>query len=142
VAINEEAEAYRDEYESWKESFEVYAYLENTPDNWEKVQKMDTRLVWTDHGTCEDPQITSGASMYAGKCCWDTYGWHIAKKQWDVWPDGPERTYESYKTGTYSHCPSCNPDGEEDFVESENCPGDENFPDCECNEGWINYYWD
>lgn len=140
MATNEEALEYKEEYEAWQSEYEVYDYLENTEENWEKVQKMDPQLVWTDHGTCEDPQITSGARMYAGKCCWETYGWHLAKKKWEI--DGDvDNTYHYYKTGTYSECPSCNPDGEAEEG-AEDCPGDENFPECECYDGYINYYWD
>ncbi len=142
MSTNEEAMEYKEEYESWLKDYEVDDFLENTPENWEKVQKMDPRLVWTAHGTCEDPQVTSGARMYGGRCCWDTYGWHIAKKQWEIQGD-IDSTFESYKTGIYSNCPSCNADGEDEIEESDTeCPGDENFPECECYDGYINYYWD
>lgn len=141
MATNEEAVELRDEYAAWYKDYGITDYLDNTPENWEKVQQMDTHLVWTDHGTCEDPQVTSGARMYNGHCCWDTYGWHIGTIPWEDGFTGPDDTYISFKCGTYSNCPTCNPEGENDEG-PEGCPGDEEFPDCECYDGYINYYWD
>ena len=139
MAANEEAEAWREEFKTWYEQFGIYAFLEDDADgngtNWAEVQKMNPNLVWTSHGTCEDSQISPGADLFRGKCCWVSDGWYIGNVPWD---DGDTWLKATF----YSWCPSCNPEGEEDDPESEDCPGDENFPDCECDGGWINYYFD
>lgn len=139
MSSNEEAVALRDEFTDWQEEYGIGEFLENTAENRAKLEQMDPHLLWTDHGTCEDEQVTAGYHIFSEhSCCWDNYGWYIASIPWvgDV-----DSTHISYKVGAYLPCPSCNPDGEsEDHVDD--CPGDEEFPDCECSDGHINYYWD
>ena len=121
------AEDYQDDWDNWYKDYEVYEFLENSEDNWEKVQQMDEHLVWTDHSTCEEPRVSAGASMFKNSCCWETYGWYISKKPWD------EEFLYVY-TGAYLPCPKCNADGEGD--------GD---PDCDeedCEDGYIHYWFD
>lgn len=141
MAVNEEAREYLDEYSTWIDTYKTTEFLDNTPENWEKVQQMDPHLVWTDHGTCEDPQVTSGAHMYSGRCCWETYGWYIGTVPWEESPAGPDQTYISFKTSVYLSCPTCNPDGENEDC-PEDCVGDTEVPNEGCEDGWIQYYFD
>ncbi len=142
MATNDEAVSLRDEFEDWQKDYKIGEYLENTEENRAKLEAMDPRYVWTDHGTCEDPQVTSGYRLYSPtSCCWDNYGWYLAEVPWEPHNGNIDDTFIVYKTATYSSCPSCNPDGEADEG-AENCPGDENFPDYECEDGYIHYYFD
>lgn len=121
----------QEEYDDWLKDYEQVEYLENTPENWEKVQAVDTHLVWTDHGTCDNPMVSSGARMYSGRCCWDTYGWYVMAKPW---VGDPEDTFISVETSAYLPCTLCNADGEEEEIndECEECEGD----------GWVNHFFD
>ena len=141
MATNEEAQDYLDEYNYWREEYGIGEFIENTPENWEKVQQMDRRLMWTDHGTCEDPQVTSGANMYSNRCCWETYGWYVAEKPWEEGSGGIDQTYISFKTSLYTYCPTCNPEGENEEG-AEGCPGDTEIAHEGCEDGWIRYYFD
>jgi hypothetical protein len=124
------AEDHRAFYNEWLEEYGYVDYIEFSDENWEKVQQMNTRLIWTDHGTCENPMVTNGARLYSGRCCWDTYGWYVMSKPWE----GPEDSYESVETAVYLACSTCNADSEEEDINSE-------CPECE-GEGYVNHYFD
>lgn len=125
---------YQNWYNEWVETYGITSegYLENTPENWEKVQALDPKYVWTSHGTCEDEMVSNGPKMFTGSCCWDTYGWFVAKNPWV----GNEDTYISEKATAYLPCETCNPDG---LAEE-----DEYNPECsECEgEGYVNHFFD
>lgn len=126
------SEEYQAEWDTWYKDYEVSEFLENSEENWSKVQELDPHLVWTDHSTCEDPFVTNGAHMFKGSCCWETHGWYIASTPWD----GDENTCIRVTTGANLPCPSCNPKGENedgvDGCEEEDCYGD----------GFIWYWFD
>lgn len=128
---NMSREEYQEAFNEWMLMYEYVEYIEFSDENWEKVQKMDTRLIWTDHGTCENPMVTSGARLYGGRCCWDTYGWYVMKHPW--WGE-EEDTYISVESGAYLPCPICNRDAEDENIN----------PDCEeCEgDGHVNYFFD
>lgn len=127
---NPSAEDYKVMFDEWLEEYVQVEYLENSDENWKKIQAMDPHLVWTDHGTCEDPKVTNGGNMFSGSCCWDTYGWYVMKNPWKGEPD---TTYLSVNTGAYLPCHVCNRTGdEEDENECETCEG----------ERWINHWFD
>lgn len=125
------AEDYQEWYNEWLRTYEIEEWLDNTEENWTKVQKMDPRYVWTSHSTCEDEMVTNGARMLKGSCCWDTFGWHVGKKPWE---GDIEDTYISEKASAYLSCTTCNLDGEGEDIE----------PEClECEgEGYVNHYFD
>lgn len=127
---NPTPEEYKAEFEEWLEEYEQVEFLEYSDENWEKVQAMDTRYVWTDHTTCEDPRVSNGAHLFKNSCCWDTSGWYIMKKPWE----GDDDAFLSVNTGAYLPCTLCNRSGEEEeFNEScEECEGD----------GWVNHWFD
>lgn len=122
---------YQEEFDAWYKNYEIDTFIEYSEENWEKVQKMDTHYIWTNHSTCEDEQVSAGGSYFKNGCCWDTFGWYVAKKPW---AGDPENHYESYKTTAYLVCESCNADGEEENLD----------PDCEyCEgEGYVNHFFD
>lgn len=130
------AEDYQEEYDAWREDYEIGEFIEYSEENWEKVQKMDPRYVWTNHGTCEDEMVTNGAKLFSGRCCWDTYGWYVANAPWGSGSKTDEDYFESVKATAYLSCETCNPDGEgeeEDFdPECEKCEG----------EGYVHHYFD
>ncbi len=126
------SEDYQTMWNEWYEDYGIKEFIEFSDENWEKVQKMDPHLVWTNHSTCEDEQVSAGASLFKNSCCWDTFGWYIASEAWE---GDPDNHYESINASAYLPCPKCNPDGEDDGVEG--C--DE--PDCD-GTGFINYYFD
>ena len=115
-----------EEYAIWEESG-PYEFFENSTENWLKVQSMDNNHVWTAHSTCEDEQLTPGAHLFAGSCCWDTFGWYVGEKAWE-----DETAY--VQTSAYLPCPDCNPDGEDE----------EGSPDCQVCDGtaYYNFYVD
>lgn len=127
------AEEYQAEWDNWYKEYEITEFIDNTEENWAKVQEMDSHLVWTDHSTCEDPRVSNGTHLFSNSCCWQTYGWYIAKKPWE----GDEDTFITVNTGAYLPCPSCNPKGENDEGE-EGCEEEE---DC-FGDGFINYWFD
>jgi hypothetical protein len=126
-------EDYQSMWDGWYKDYGIDEFIEYSEENWEKVQKMDSRLVWTNHSTCEDEQVTAGAAVYRNSCCWDTFGWYIAKNPWDGEVDNH---YESYNASAYLPCSVCNPGGE----------GDEENYDLECEEcegdGFATHYFD
>ncbi len=119
-------------YLFWQETYEITDYIDNSPENWEKVQQMDPHFLWTDHSTCESDCVSNGAMNFEGSCCWMSAGWHVAKKPW---PD-QENYFESYSTNIYLPCEKCNPGGEEDEDDF-----DEDCEDCE-GEGHVRHYFD
>lgn len=141
MATSDQALEYKQEYDGWLEEYQIDIFLEFNEENQKIVERMDPRLVWTEHGTCETPQVTSGVHIYNSGCgCWETFGWHIGKVQWEPENDKLDETYICYKTSVYLECPTCNPDGENENV-IEGCPGDEELGG-ECEDGWITYYFD
>lgn len=126
------AEDYRNWYNEWVEKYGITpeGWLDNNLKNWEDVQATDPHLVWTSHSTCEDEMVTNGAHIFKNSCCWDTFGWWIAKKPWV----GDEGAFISEKASAYLPCKTCNLDGEEESVD----------PEClECEgEGYVNHYFD
>lgn len=141
MATNEEAVELQAEFNNWRETYKIGEFLEDSDENRAKLEKMDPRYVWTDHGTCESTQVTSGYTIYAGMCCWISNGWYVGEVPWEPKNGDLEGTYISFDVDKYLSCPSCNPEGDEENI-AENCPGDENFPDSECDEGYIQYYFD
>ncbi len=127
------AEDYQDAWNDWYSGYEIGDFIEYSDENWEKVQKMDPHLIWTSHSTCEDEKVSAGIHLFQNSCCWDTYGWYVAKKPWE---GDPDNHYESYNATAYLPCHICNPEGEGD-------EGDFN-PECEyCEgEGYVNHYFD
>jgi hypothetical protein len=127
------ASEYQDAFNNWYKDYKIGDFIEYSEENWNKVQSMDTHYIWTNHSTCEDEKVSAGAHLFQGSCCWDTFGWYVAKKPWD---GDPDNYYESYNASAYLPCETCNPDGEgeeEDFKqECEYCSG----------EGWINHFFD
>lgn len=122
---------YQKAWNDWHEKYEIGEYIDYSESSWDRVQKMDPHFVWTSHGTCEDNEITSGARLYNGSCCWTTHGWYIANVPWSGDPDD---TYESIKSDIYLPCESCNADGEEEDID----------PECELceGEGYVHHYFD
>jgi len=115
-----------DTFAEWEDQYKVVEFLENTEENWAKVQELDEHLVWTNHSTCENEQITNGATQYQG-CCWDSHGWFVAELPWE---DGVG--YLSFDTSASLYCQTCNVDGEEATI-------DENCPECDGN-GYVQHY--
>jgi len=131
--FDETAEEFQETWNEWYEDYQIGEFIEYSDENWEKVRSMDPRYVWTNHSTCEDEQVTNGAHVYTGSCCWETFGWYVAGKPWS----GDSETYfESYKASAYLACTICNPDGEGDEVDFD--------PECDyCSgEGWVNHFFD
>jgi hypothetical protein len=145
MASNEDAQGGLDALREWNEEYGDLEYFDNTPENWALIQGMDPHFVWTDHSTCENSRVSCGAFMFENSCCWATFGWSVRTIPWEDGPGGQEDTYLSVDTSACLPCPTCNPDGErEDFddEDDEECPGDEQFPNEECNDGFVNYYYD
>lgn len=141
MATSEEAQGYKQEYDDWYSEYEIYTYLEFNEENQKRVESMDPRFVWTDHGTCEDPQVTSGFHLYNSGCgCWENFGWHIGKVQWEPENGSLDQTYIYVKTSISLECPTCNPDGEND-AGAEGCPGDDLIGEG-CEDGYVHYYFD
>lgn len=122
-------EDYQEFYDDWVEEYEPIGFIDYSEENWEKIQKMNPRHVWTNHSTCEDDRISAGASLYRNSCCWDTFGWWICKNPWE----GPDDAYLSIDASAYLPCPTCNPEGD----------NDEGPTDCACEgDGYITWYAD
>ena len=124
-------EDYRRLYEEWQSQYKSDQWLDKTDENWVIVQKIDPRLVWTAHSTCEDEMVSNGAHLYENSCCWTTFGWHIAEKPWP----GAEDEYLTVNTTLYLPCSICNPDGEDEEDYDSECL------ECE-GEGYVNHYFD
>ena len=131
-ADNPTAEELQEEFNAWLAKYGPHEYLETSEENLEKVKAINTRLVWTDHGTCEDPKVTNGFYEFTGgNCgCWEGYGWYVMTKPWD----GPDDYFESVQVGAYLPCTVCNRSGEEEEY-------DEECSECE-GEGYVNYFFD
>jgi len=126
-------EEYQEVWNNWHSEYEIGDFIEYSEENWEKVQTMDTHYIWTSHNTCEDEMVTSGTRLFQNSCCWDTFGWYVAKKPWE---GDPDTYYESHKASAYLPCHLCNPDGEGD---------EEDFnPECDfCSgEGYVHHFFD
>jgi hypothetical protein len=119
-------------YREWHDEYGIGEYVEFSEEGEARVSQLDTRLVWTDHGTCENNQITNGFNVYGGRgCgCWETYGWYLAANPWE----GSDDTYISIDTESYAPCGVCNEDGEDESINPEcrECEGD----------GYVHYYFD
>lgn len=125
------AEDYQESWNDWYETYEIGEYIENSEENFKKVQEMDPHYVWTSHSTCEDEQVTNGVYIF-DRCCWETFGWYVGKKPWE---GDPETHFESYNASAYLPCTICNPDGEEEEGFNEECE--------ECNgDGWATHFFD
>lgn len=134
------AEDYAELWNEWYEDYGIGEFIEYSEENWEKVQKLDPRLVWTNHSTCEDDRVTAGATVYSNSCCWGTHGWFIASKPWE---GDIDNHYESYNATAYLPCPVCNEDGEGEGEEG--CKGPETPAGADrsdCDLGFINWYFD
>jgi hypothetical protein len=119
------AQDYQDAWDEWHEKHDIVDFVDNDEAGWKKVQDMDPALVWTNHSTCENEQVTPGAEQYRG-CCWDTFGWYIGTVPWTEDSRGVDAS------ATIS-CQDCNPDGLE--------VGDDDCAACEGN-GIIQHYFD
>lgn len=120
---------------------------ELTQDQYEYLTRADEfGLVWTQHGTCEDEQISNGFKIF-GNCeltgskssgcgCFQSYCYYVAKRSFDG-------EHESAYVGRYLPCSACNPDGEGEG--DPECKGPE-IPKgadmFECSEGWIQWHFD
>lgn len=123
------ANDYKAEYDTWFKSYSIEKarWIENSEDAWEQVQKLDPRLVWTEHSTCEDNQVTPGAHNFAGSCCWETFGWYHSEIPW-------QDEDEYVRASVYLPCGECNKGGEED-------EGDPECASCD-GEGYVHHYFD
>jgi hypothetical protein len=119
-------------FQSWHNEYGIVEYVDFTEDGEARVSNLDEHLVWTDHGTCENNQISNGFRVYGGSgCgCWQTYGWYIATNPWV----GLDSEFISIDTEGSSSCEVCNEDGEDEAIN----------PECkECEgEGYVHYYFD
>ena len=126
----QEIDAMNEEYAEWQKKYKVGEYLDNSPENWKKVQSMDPAYVWTNNSTCEEEMISNGVHDYTGSCCWQTFGWYISEI--------PCPTDENpfIATSIAVLCLSCNPEADEDKEDGE--------PDCEAcgGTGYATYYAD
>jgi hypothetical protein len=120
---------------------------EMTQEDFDRLSELhDKKLVWTEHGTCEDNWLAAGFTQY-GECellghessgcgCWQSYSYYVAKKPW------VNENEHVLVTATLP-CSVCNPDGDGDGVEG--CEGPE-VPEgadrSECSFGTINWYFD
>lgn len=125
-------EDYQSLWDDWQQDYQIQEeFLEYSDENWAKVQAMDPQYVWTNHSTCEEEQVTNGATIYSG-CCWQTFGWYIGNTPWD---GDAENHFEYVQVSATLPCPKCNPDGDDD--------GDEDCDEPECEgEGYITHYFD
>lgn len=119
------AQEYQDAWDAWYRDYGITDFVDNDKDGWERVQAMDPRLVWTNHSTCENELVTTGAAQYSG-CCWDTFGWFIGTVPWT-------NEHVSVDASATISCQECNPDGLE--------AGDDDCAACEGN-GAIQHYFD
>lgn len=139
-------------YGEWIDEYEIDT--DNSIDNGGMTQEQHDmlveldkqKLVWTEHGTCEDNEITPGFKVF-GDCsllkqtasgcgCWQSHYYYIGKKPWS---DENERV----KVDAYLPCSVCNPEGEDDGVEG--CEGPEPVEGAgrsDCDSGFINWYFD
>ena len=106
MATSEEAAELQAEFNNWRETYKVGEFLENSEENRSKLEKLDTRYVWTDHGTCENTQVTCGYTIYAGMCCWVSNGWYVGEVPWEPKNGDVENIYISYDVDAYLPCPS------------------------------------
>ena len=123
----EEAQA---EYKSWEENYEPKDFIEYTHEAYEKFKEHDPKYVWTNHGTCENEQLTNGCQEYNSVCgCWDNHGWWVCKNPWE---GEPMTMYVS--TEYRGECPVCNSGANDENIK----------PDCEECEGsgYIQVYLD
>lgn len=106
----------------------------------------DKGLVWTQHGTCENEQISNGFHIFgycqltgnkpSGCGCYQSYCYYVAKKPYDG-------NYESAYVERYLPCTVCNLDGESEG--DPNCKGPEKPKGAhfdECETGYIQWYFD
>ena len=148
-ASPEELVAYRDE---WIEEYGIdwknpIANDEMTQAQYAMLTKLDEKkLVWTEHGTCEDNNASPGFKIF-GDCkltgqessgcgCYQSYSYYIAKEPW-------EQDYEYIAMTAYLPCSVCNPDGEGEGVEG--CEGPkipEGVDRSDCDMGFVNWYFD
>ena len=146
-------EDYLAEIQDWTTEYGIdmskyISHDELTQSQLDTLRELDEKkLVWTEHGTCEDNAVSNGFTIF-GDCsltgqtssgcgCFQSYGYYIATIPC-------ESDFESIRVTAYLPCSVCNPDGEgEDFPEE--CPGPDT-PELadrsECEEGFINWYFD
>ena len=139
------------EYKKWLEEYKidldkVILHEDLTAEDKLMLEKLDTKnLVWTQHGTCENEQVSTGFSIF-GDCqltgqvssgcgCFQSYCYYIAKV--------PHNSDEYIDVAAYLPCPICNADGEGEGAED--CEGPEvpeGVDGGECEGGFIQWYWD
>jgi len=138
-----QAQEYLDIIARWKKTYQIseerdYVLDELSKEDMVELERLDKQgLVWTQHSTCENEQISFGMHTFGGSgCgCWQTYCFYVGQTK------GEEQFID---VTAYEPCPVCNAGGEGD--------GD---PDCEgpevpegaetsegCEEGWVQWYFD
>ena len=143
--IAEYVEAIKDWQKKYKIKEDIYVLDELTLEQIDELKKLDDQgLVWTQHGTCESEMVSFGMTIFgdhaltgskaSGCGCYQTYCFYV----------GEEKGSDEYiSMGAYEPCPVCNEDGEGDGVE--NCSGPEPVEGAEffeCQDGWIQWYFD
>jgi len=127
--------------EEWNKKYEIsdtaYIFDELSVEDLEELKKLDELgLVWTQHGTCENEQISFGMHELTGSgCgCWTTYAFHVGKHK------GEE---DFIDVEAYLPCSVCNPDGDGEGDPS--CKGPEEVEGAEtsdgCEEGFVQWYF-
>lgn len=119
------------EYEKWQDVYKPKFFIEYTHDEYERVNKeYDSTYVWTNHGTCENEQLTNGCQEYSSGCgCWSNFGWWICEIPWTG-----EAMSIFVDTEYRGECTLCNPDSSDENIN----------PECkECEgSGYIQVYLD
>ena len=122
-------EELQEEYDNFIADYKP-EYFEDNEDNRKLIGKLNPKLVWTSHSTCEDNYIAPGFLQFSpSNCCWHEDGWYVSEKEWES-DDSTNWVRTSYNF----NCPDCNPDGESD-------EGADGCEKCE-GSGYYQYYTD
>ena len=149
------ASNYVEQINNWLTSYGIdftksIDHEEMSQEQYEQLQELDkSRLVWTEHSTCEQSQYTNGLHVFgdsslleqeaSGCGCWQSQAYHIGNNPWQ----GSEDTSIFISTTAYLPCDVCNPLGDGDGEEG--CEGPE-IPEgadrSDCEGGMVNWYFD
>jgi len=128
---------YAEQRKQWEKSYKPVKFVEYSAENYKNMKSQDPRYVWTEHDTCDGSYLTAGFHFFGDPpfCCWTTFGWHIAEVA--------SISEDTVVTSAFIPCSVCNPDGEGDG--DPNCEGPE-IPEGadggECEDGWVQWYFD
>ena len=127
--MTDSEESVQQEFDNFVEKYN-FTFYEVNDENRELVSKMDPRLVWTSHTTCDQSYVAPGFLEFSPEnCCWHEQEWYVSETPWES-----DSSTEWVQTSYMFDCPDCNPDGEE-------TEGDEDCTICDGN-GFYTYYTD